>query len=429
MEFMQGHSQTPDPKVEALLFHEFPVRFFIDEGGVYVRRIGRTHAAVAGDKIVKIGFLSAEDAIAAVSPTVRHDNELQLVHHLPMHLAIAEILSTRGVIEDDRHLSMEVLSAAGVTESIELESVPRGQSVEWVDARSNARTPLYLRDRDKKFWFTRLENSRVLYLQFNEVYDAEEESLGEFSNRLAEAISRQDIEALIVDLRNNRGGDHSLSRPLLHAILCSSVNEAGRLFTLVGRTTFSAAMMFALDLERHTQTLFVGEPTGSKPNHYGDSCKIQLPNTGLTLRVSTRYHQNDFTDNRPWIAPHLPVEITMNDYVNGNDPAVEVVRAIVADRYESGLLAGRWEGRASIGLNTLGLLLSVDDAGGGFVRVPELEFEAPLEGLQASDRTVSFQIEGPGGPVRFDAATGNRWMTGLLGSPSRHYPFVLRRGE
>lgn len=52
----------------------------------------------------------------------------------------------------------------------------------------------------------------------------------------------------------------------------------------------------------------------------------QLPNTGLTLRVSTRYHQNDFSDNREWIAPHLPAPITMSDYVDGKDPAVRVVR-------------------------------------------------------------------------------------------------------
>lgn len=429
MDFMQGHSNTPDPKVDALLFHQFPVRFFIDGTGVYIREIDVRHAAAVGSRVVKIGSLSTDDAIAAVSPTVRHDNEMQLLYHLPMHLVLAEILCACGVIRDTQHLTIEVASAKGGTDSIELTAVPHGQTVEWTDARSTAPAPLYLRNTDENVWFTRIEDSPVLYVQFNEVYDGEEESLGEFADRLGQAIANQQIGALIVDLRNNRGGDASLSLPLLHAILCSKVNEAGKLFTLVGRTTFSAAMMFALDLERHTETLFVGEPTGSTPNHYGDSRKILLPNTGLTLRVSTRYHQNDFTDNRPWIVPHLPAPLTMSDYVNGSDPAVEVVRAIVADRSETRPVAGQWEGRVSIGLNTVDAALSIDDAGGGAIRIPDFDFEAPLEDLQTTVRRVSFQIEDERGPIHFDAAVRDHWMTGVLGSPSRHYPFILQRVE
>lgn len=429
IEFMQGHSKTPEPNVDGLLFHQFPVRFFIDDSGVYIRQIDRGHARARGRRVVGIGTLSTADAIEAVSPTVRHDNDMQLLHHLPMHLVLAEILCARGVIADAARMPIEVAIEGG-TETFVLDMVAHGQTVDWVDARSSAPQPLHMQGTDKNFWLTRLKNSAVLYVQFNEVYDEEDESIAEFAGRLADTIAGDDIEALIVDLRNNRGGNGSLSRPLLHAILCSKLNEPGRLFTLVGRTTFSAAMMFALELERHTETLFVGEPTGSTPNHYGDSRKIKLPNTGLTLRVSTRYWQNDFTDNRPFIPPHVDAPVTMDDYVEGRDPGVDAVLGIVAGQHDAGRpVAGRWEGRGSIGLNTPALVIEIDDAGGGWMRLPEWEFEAPLQGLESGKGTVTFEVEGPWNRLRFDAGFGDGWMAGTLGTRSRRFPFVVQRME
>jgi hypothetical protein len=58
----------------------------------------------------------------------------------------------------------------------------------------------------------------------------------------------------------------SLNRPLIHRLIrCDTINQWGKLFVVIGRRTFSAAMNLAVDLERHTRALFVGEPTGGAP--------------------------------------------------------------------------------------------------------------------------------------------------------------------
>jgi hypothetical protein len=89
-------------------------------------------------------------------------------------------------------------------------------------------------------------------------------------------------------MRLNRGGNNSLNRPLLLNIIKSAkIDQKGKLFAIVGRSTFSAAQNMVNDLERFTNTIFVGEPSGSKLNHYGDSRRITLPNSGMTVRVST----------------------------------------------------------------------------------------------------------------------------------------------
>jgi len=427
VDFMQGHSATPDPNVDELLFHQFPIRFFIDDSGVYIRRIERGRDAFLGRRVVGIGRRSANDAIAAISPTIRRDNRMQLLHHLPMHLVLSEILAARDVIADPDRLRLRVISNDGMEESIELRAVPHGQEVDWVDAGTGDESSSRSRNKDKNFWLEQVGDPAILYVQFNEVYDSDEESIADFATRLSEKIEHQSAEALVVDLRRNRGGDGGLSRPLLHAILCSQLNDAGRLFILVGRTTFSAAMLFALDIERHTDAIFVGEPTGSIPNSYGDSRKLRLPHSGLTLRVSTRYWQSHPTDDRPWIAPHVSAPTTMADYLAGRDPAMDAVRAIVSDLSgANGELAEQWDGVATVGSNTFSLLLDFPSAGDGRATIKELDFATPLLDLQVGKRRVAFAIEGLGRPIQFEGGHGERWMVGLLGEPSRRYPFVLQ---
>ena len=80
--------------------------------------------------------------------------------------------------------------------------------------------------------------------------------------------------------------------------------------------------MLVNDLEQYTDAVFVGEPTGGKINHYGDSRRITLPNSGVTVRVSTLWWQGDERDKRPWKAPDIAAEPTFADYRANRDPAL-----------------------------------------------------------------------------------------------------------
>ena len=87
-------------------------------------------------------------------------------------------------------------------------------------------------------------------------------------------------------------------------------------------------MMLTDDLEKHTKTLFVGEPTGASPNMYGDAEKIVLPNSGLEVWASAlRWVYSEPRDNRPWIPPDIPASLASADYRLGRDPALEAVLA------------------------------------------------------------------------------------------------------
>jgi hypothetical protein len=128
----------------------------------------------------------------------------------------------------------------------------------------------------------------------------------------------------VIDIRENGGGDNTLVRDFVERLSGSAeLNKRGTLFTLIGRHTFSAAVNFATMLENQTETIFVGEPTGAGPNHFGDPKQLILPNSKLTLRVSSRRHEfGDPYDSRTSLAPDVLVEMSHRDHFSNLDPAL-----------------------------------------------------------------------------------------------------------
>jgi len=115
-------------------------------------------------------------------------------------------------------------------------------------------------------------------------------------------------------------------------------------------------MTFSLLMEKHTQTLFVGVPTGSKPNHYGDSRKSLLPNSNVTLRISSLYWQWSPTDDREWIEPHVDAPPYMEAELTGTDPAMERIESLMAGDFVAADIDGEWQGNlppASYGRDSL----------------------------------------------------------------------------
>jgi len=113
---------------------------------------------------------------------------------------------------------------------------------------------------------------------------------------------------------------------LLEIIRNSTLNQLGKIFAVIDRGTFSAAVNASSDLERLSNAIFVGEATGGAPSSWGDPRKIVLPNSGLIARISTVYWRDWTSDeSRHWIAPDLPVAVSAADYFRGRDPVADAI--------------------------------------------------------------------------------------------------------
>ncbi|MBV9927019.1 MAG: tetratricopeptide repeat protein [Acidobacteria bacterium] len=335
-----GHTNvapTRDPKIG---FRTLPLKLYLFGDGMFVRAAERGHAELLGARVVKIGDVSVEEAVSRAREIVGRDNEMDVKFYAPLLLAMPEVLHALGLSESAEAASF-TLEKAGRRESVTLkpsgpfELLPADTDLSWLpkegwaDMRDGAPTPLWLKDPKSNFWFEQLPNSRVVYAQMNQVNDRQGESLADFSKRLLDYVEANEVDKLVLDLRLNRGGNGGLLRPLVVGLIKSKVNRPGRLFVLMGRSTWSAAQFLLDRLEQYTEVTFVGEPSGSKGTTYGDSRRVTLPNSGVTVRVSVYYWQEwEPWDTRPWTAPHVTAELSSGDYRAGLDPAL---RAALSD--------------------------------------------------------------------------------------------------
>jgi hypothetical protein len=182
--------------------------------------------------------------------------------------------------------------------------------------------PLSMRHMEEPFWFSRLAEQDAIYVQFRS-YDG----LQTNAAPLFTAFAEQPAAKLIIDLRQNGGGDFWAGREWLLAPVQRLGLVSGQLFVLVGRRTFSASMVNAIDFSRETEAILVGEPIGARPYGYQENGWFELPNSGLRVSAATRLYRFG-PESEPCFHPHQRIETTRADSVAGRDPALEwVLRA------------------------------------------------------------------------------------------------------
>jgi C-terminal processing protease CtpA/Prc len=173
------------------------------------------------------------------------------------------------------------------------------------------------------YWSATIPGTNILYIQYSECVDAPDLPMKDFARKMAEFIDQLKIEKVIVDLRFNGGGNSEVARPLIDVLKNNKqINQKGNLFVLIGRGTFSSAVINAQQLRTETAATLVGEGTGQKPNHYGEMKTLHLKNSGLPVTYSTKYFK--FTEkDEPSMMPDVAVTASSEDFFSGRDPGIE----------------------------------------------------------------------------------------------------------
>ena len=328
-----GHTNiapTRDPKIG---FRTLPIALYFFDDGLFIRAAHKTESRLVGARLVRIGRAEVPQAYAAVKTMIGRDNEQGVRYWAPQFLVMPEVLHALGLI-DDLETAPFTVERDGKREEIVLhplgpaEMMPPDTDMtwsrreDWVDARGD-RDPLWLSDAKTQARMELLPGTKTLYVQVNQIG----EELPKFAEAMRQKIEAEGVERLILDLRLNRGGHGDFNAALLRAIIQSRrVDRPGRFFCIIGRGTFSAAQSLIDNFERYTNVTFIGEPSGSKGNAFGDSRKIILPNSGITVRASLYYWQDWFPlDAREATMPKIAVPLTFDAYRRNVDPALVAI--------------------------------------------------------------------------------------------------------
>jgi len=426
--FFTGHSTTAQPKIPGLVFRTYPIRLGLFDDTLYVIRADSAHRELLGARVVSLGTMSTTQAMTAVEPAIQRDNDSQVRDLMPSWLVCPEILHARGVIADRERAPIVVERADG--RRIEAELVPLTAAPVWLDARPGSDRPLRDRQPERNHWFTQVPGTRTVYARYRQVMDDPDESVAQFADSLFGAIEATRADRLVLDLRGNVGGDGGLNRPLVqHLIRCDRLQRPGAMWGLIDRGSFSAAVMMSADLELRTAMLLAGEKTGGHPNSYGDSRRVVLPKSGLTVRVSSLYWQlTGPQDKRDGITPHLPITMRFADWQANRDPVLE---AALAKAPAGARLAGAWKG--TIGWQFRRLGLSIDAAlhgakwEGTVTAVGLGTTTAPASGTRTSADEMVLHWTANGRPWSFTGRLAGERLVGLVRYDGIDYPAVLER--
>jgi tetratricopeptide (TPR) repeat protein len=334
-----GHSGISSPHGPDAPKELAPVEFYLFAEGVFITSAHPRHADLAGAQVLRIGGHPVEEVVQALDQVIPQDNSMGLLWLSPLFLRYPRVLNGLGMVPDDKSLPMTVRGAQGKERDVILPADSAEPEPSWISARKNAPAPepLYLKKQRDPYWFEYVPEKKLVYFQYNQVWEeGQKETIKQFSERLFKFIDQNDVARLVIDMRWNGGGNNFLNEPIVHGLIrCDKVNQKGKLFVIVGRDTFSAAMCGAAQIERETNAIFVGEPTGSSPNFVGESAvMVKLPYSNLRASISDLYWENSVAmDYRTWIPPQIYAPPTFAMFRANRDPAME---AILAYRGEKG---------------------------------------------------------------------------------------------
>lgn len=298
-------------------------------GGVFVTRTSEGYQALLGARVLSIGGHPIEDVVSAAMEVVSGDNDMHrrtvAVRHV---IRTPAVLHALGLIEDPIHLMLETQLEERVRQ--DRLSTKGTDRLEWFDLEDvdTREKPGWSSAQDEAYSYRFSEAERVMYVQINQMEEDPRDPFSGFCERLFREAAEREAQKLVLDLRYNSGGDPGFGWPYLHRLALSERwNRRGASFVIFGRDSKSAAPTFVVKLLQLVPSVVtVGEPTGGRPNGYGNPSVIELPNSGIRFLCSQLFVQPSLEpDPRPWIAPEVTAELSPQDIVEGRDPAWDAI--------------------------------------------------------------------------------------------------------
>ncbi|TDX02115.1 S41 family peptidase [Dinghuibacter silviterrae] len=153
---------------------------------------------------------------------------------------------------------------------------------------------------------------------------------------------------LILDLRDNQGGDFPPGKDLLSFVALhpcrflvdgkeactiqpSAIHFTGKLFVLINGGSFSSTAIVCTCLKRDRRAVFIGEETGGNAHIIaGDPEEFVLPQTKIRAEIPTvTYRISAGVNDGHGVLPDYPVTTTIDDIIAGRDPSMELAMKLV----------------------------------------------------------------------------------------------------
>ena len=215
----------------------------------------------------------------------------------------------------------------------------------WNALLSTSQAPWSLQDPNQPFRHLDMPELDAFVVELRQNHNAPGQPIRSALQSFAEAIENSGRKNLILDMRPNGGGDLNTTRNFMESL--PELVE-GRIFVLMSPWTFSAAISSIGYLKQTApdRVTLVGEGPGDRLEFFSEGRVVHLPNTRAMLLYATERHDyqtgcegkpdcHGSVVRHPIAVPTLSPDIhapwTIEDYIEGRDPGMAAVKALIMD--------------------------------------------------------------------------------------------------
>ena len=348
-------------------FHGLPLEMEWFADGLYITRVEPAFAPILGAKINKMGALTPEQALSRTAPFISGTDQ-RILAMSPSYLRLLEVLHKIGATADAASVELSIrlrdgtgriltMKAAGSANPdpawgpwLSLIPADASEPGQWLQVLDGVgKRPLtYQSPVDvSTAWVG--DNNRVLYVRSNRIFSPDPTKAFDVPIKLFDILQHDIVERrpqyVIVDLRFNPGGNY-LNAAFFAQALPRLLPSNGKVFILVGRNTFSAAIVTAAILkgQGRQHAVLVGETMGDAGSFWAEGGEVTLPNSKMIITYASAFHDLGHgcsnLDRCYWgdvavglkgvsLHPQIKIETTFADYAAGRDPVLDRVLSMV----------------------------------------------------------------------------------------------------
>lgn len=296
-----------------------PIQLDMFEGGLYVTAIDSAFVSVLGSKLVAINNHSFRQINALFKEVIQSENESYFNDRLLHFINNPALLKGLGIIDSDNEAEFTFVGANNKISKIKLTSLD-GSDTERLNL-ADAAANLLSKKKKGNYWFDYDTDYKILYFNYNKCREDHALPFEQFNEELFTLIHAKRPNKIVLDLRYNNGGNSGILTPFIERIKNSYLNTKDNFFVLIGKNTFSSAVMNAVELKKNSNATFIGEETSGSINHYGEVRGFNLPKSDNVIAFSTKYWEVWKGKKGP-LKPDIKINYTIANYMEGKDEAL-----------------------------------------------------------------------------------------------------------
>lgn len=315
-------NNTPDSNIEK---NFIPIQITeIDGKWFLTASFGKEYKQYLSNELTEINGHPIRDILELAEPYISYENKIRLENRFTQKINHADFLYHLGIIDDMKNIVFTTKNLKGKEIKFHVTTCSWDNLVN-KEFFSIYKVPTTNPNSNKIYTFFPI-NEEVLFIRYNLAREDSNYPLSEFTKDLEKELNNKTYKKVIVDLRNNTGGNYTLFPPTIQKIKELKEKQNFKLYTLISDTTFSSGVIHAAQLQHDAGAILVGTPTSGNVYGYGDTDDaVELPNSHLEVIYSTKYKKLVEGYKADALYPDIYIQHTIQDYISGIDKDVETI--------------------------------------------------------------------------------------------------------